>query len=174
MTGCRLCGPRADTLAERRGRSRPGSLEIRQSKAENDVDPARLVMAAPSTAIGSYLVVRGPGQAPRRLSQEDNDCRARPQAARRVVEIRQRRRRHRGRDHEDRLMRRRRSSIYATSKARLKVASNPVPVTSNSHVFGLRRRMVSACWESVKSSPVCNTSSRSVLRFLILPKTARA
>lgn len=50
-------GPRADTLAERVGRLRPRGIESRQSKAANDADPDGLAMAAPSTAIGTHLVV---------------------------------------------------------------------------------------------------------------------
>lgn len=56
-TGCRLCGPRADTLAERVGRLQPRGIESRQSKAANGADPDGLALAAPSTAIGTHLVV---------------------------------------------------------------------------------------------------------------------
>jgi transposase len=52
-TSCRLCGPCADTLAERLGRLQPGGIESPQSKAANDADADGLAVAAPSTAISS-------------------------------------------------------------------------------------------------------------------------
>ncbi|MER8887563.1 IS110 family transposase [Mesorhizobium sp. M0816] len=93
-----------DPLAKRLRLTRPGRFEIRQSKAANYADPARVAMAAPSIAIGALLVVQGAGEAERRAPQEGDDCGARPQATRGAVEIRQRRRRHRGGGHEERLM----------------------------------------------------------------------
>jgi hypothetical protein len=104
--GCRVTSTTDDRLPPMRALRRhlgraarsitTRGFQSRQSKAANDADPDGLAVAAPSTAIGAHLVVPGPGQAQRRPSQEGDDCLRSPQAARRVVEISQRRRRHRG------------------------------------------------------------------------------
>src|ERR1019366_1447870 len=52
-----LRGAGADTLAERIGRTRTGRVQIGQSAIANNTYPARLVMAAPSAAIGAGSVV---------------------------------------------------------------------------------------------------------------------
>ena len=57
-----LCGPGADTLAEWIGRSRAGCIKGWQSATTNDIDPARLAMAAPSAGLCTRPLVPRPGK----------------------------------------------------------------------------------------------------------------
>jgi transposase len=84
----------ADALAKRICRARARRLQSRQSKAADDDDSARVAMVATSTGFGAGALVPCTSQTRWWTPAEDDDCRARAQAARRAVEICDRWRRH--------------------------------------------------------------------------------
>jgi transposase len=75
-------------------RARARRLQSRQSKAADDDDSARVAMVATSTGFGAGALVPCTSQTQWWTPAEDDDCRARAQAARRAVEICDRWRRH--------------------------------------------------------------------------------
>src|SRR5262249_31495045 len=86
-----------DTLAERRGRSRTGSVQSRQPATANNIDPTRLAMAAQSAALSSQRLVSRTGKPERRPPAQDNHRRSGAKATGRALEIRDRRCHYRGR-----------------------------------------------------------------------------
>ena len=84
----------AHTLAKRICRARARRLQSRQSEAADDDDSARLAMVATSTGFGAGALVPCTSQTQWWTPAEDDDCRARAQAARGAVEICHRWRRH--------------------------------------------------------------------------------
>ena len=95
--GCSLRRPCAHPLAERSDRPRPRGVEVWQSQNAGDTDPGGLALGTPPARLGSYPMVQGAGHAEWRAAEEIDDHRARTQAARSALEVRQRRGRHRGR-----------------------------------------------------------------------------
>lgn len=98
--GGRLCGAGADAMAERIGGTRTGRVQIGQSEAADHLDPARMALAAAPADVRAEPLVQGSRQVQRRPREADDDRRPCPKAARRAVEVRQQRRRHRGRGDE--------------------------------------------------------------------------
>ena len=93
----RLCGSGPDTLAERRGRSRTGSVQSRQLATANNLDPARLAMAAQSAALSSQRLVSRTGQPQRGPPAKNNHRGVGAKATGRALEIRDHRCRYRRR-----------------------------------------------------------------------------
>jgi len=87
----------APTLAERRSRSRTGNVQSRQPATANNIDPARLAMAAQSAALSSQRLVSRTGQPQPGPPAQDNDRGTGAKATGRALEIRDRRCRYRRR-----------------------------------------------------------------------------
>ena len=87
-------------LAERRGRSRTGSVQSRQPATANNIDPARLAMAAQSAALSSQRLVSRTGQPQRGPSAQDDHRGIGAKATGRALEIRDHWCRYRRRYHE--------------------------------------------------------------------------
>jgi transposase len=85
----------APTLAERRSRSRTGNVQSRQPATANNIDPARLAMAAQSAALSSQRLVSRTGKPQRGPPAQDNHRGISAKAAGRALEIRDRRCRYR-------------------------------------------------------------------------------
>src|SRR6476660_6143471 len=92
-----VCGSGPDTLAERRGRSRTGSVQSRQPATANNIDPTRLAMAAQSAALSSQHLVSRAGKPQRGTAAQNNHRCTGAKATGRALEIRDRRCRYRGR-----------------------------------------------------------------------------
>ena len=101
--GGRLCGSGADALAERLDRSRAGGLQGGQPAAAHDHDPAGLAMAAAPAALSPQPVVPRAGQSAAAAASARRPSSPWPASSRRPVEVRHRRRRHRGGDDEGRM-----------------------------------------------------------------------
>ena len=96
-------GPGADTLAKRSGRSGAGGVQSRQSTTANNIDPARLAMAAQSTTVSAHHLVSRAGPAECRPPAQDDDRGTGAKATGRALEICDHRCRHRRRHDEGRL-----------------------------------------------------------------------
>ena len=83
-----LCRARPGSLAERRHRPRPGHRQGGQSAAAQDDDPGRLAVDPSPAGIGDQPMVRQARRDGARAGAPDRDRRRGPQAAGRVVAVR--------------------------------------------------------------------------------------